>query len=561
MGDDLSYIDQLMASEQGTTMDDIVRMSTNQKPKELSTLAQQLLSNWQGLGENVGIGSSGTERAEIGGRLLAQVAEDFAQRLQSQGITDISQAKFAPGAQAAWTPEGKGNVSLVATKDGRLIPVWGSSSDAGKARQVALALGSAFIAPGLAGALGGGLAGSAGTGALLGAGRAAITGGNILKGALTGGLTGGLGYGVSKVVDPFAADIGKSVGDVAGKTVGEAAKGAISGAARSAVGAGITGGNIGDALLSGAIGGGVNAAVGNTLSVLPKELRGPVTAAVSAGLLGKDPTQAAIMSYAGSLLKNVPNPFVKGFAGNVDLSASDAIEGFTDPGGEGYAEMLEGSTIREPDLSANLPSVGGGSASMQDTTGAFGDWYQEGAIPSYSGVPEWDDALDIILQEGKLPGDSGQTIEVTGRRDDMSIDPWLQPFVDEPRMFTVTEGEPQTIEVTGRRPVNTSEGVIIPDWDINPEPVIKAGGSSAATKTGSTGSTGGTGSTKAGGTGGKKSGGSKDTKDSGSGLDLGALFGIMGALANQQQPMRTASPNVARIDTESPFGLMYGLRG
>ena len=557
MGDDLSYIDQLMASEQGTTMDDIVRMSTNQKPKELSTLAQQLLSNWQGLGENVGIGSSGTERAEIGGRLLAQVAEDFAQRLQSQGITDISQAKFAPGAQAAWTPEGKGNVSLVATKDGRLIPVWGSSSDAGKARQVALALGSAFIAPGLAGALGGGLAGSAGTGALLGAGRAAITGGNILKGALTGGLTGGLGYGVSKVVDPFAADIGKSVGDVAGKTVGEAAKGAISGAARSAVGAGITGGNIGDALLSGAIGGGVNAAVGNTLSVLPKELRGPVTAAVSAGLLGKDPTQAAIMSYAGSLLKNVPNPFVKGFAGNVDLSASDAIEGFTDPGGEGYVDPTAG----------NLPSW------ALDPYGTSSDAYY-GSDPSQEKYADEDRLL------GKYPAPP-QIDEPKTSMSPQEMSRFLEANIDDPVIVDglMQEYFPdlyrQSINVTGtlpnQEPITAPRSIrdigtvttISPDEVLEgttiEEPDLSVGlPSVSATKTGSTGSTGGS---KAGGTGGTKSGGSKDTKDSGSGLDLGALFGIMGALANQQQPMRTASPNVARIDTESPFGLMYGLRG
>lgn len=230
----------------------------------------------------------------------------------------------------------------------------------------------------------------------------------------------------------------------------------------------------------------------------------------------------------------------KGFAGNVDLSASDAIEGLFEPGGEGYVDPTAG----------NLPSW------------AL-DPYKDDATARFTpGSDEVYEDIESLLARYEnqgfadtSSGDLNQSIEVTGRRDDMSIDPWLQPFVDDQRMFTVTEGEPQTIEVTGKRPVNTPEGVIIPDWDINPEPVIKAGESSSATKTGSTGGT------KAGGTGGTKSGGSKDTKDSGSGLDLGPLLGIMGALANQQQPMRTASPNVARIDTESPFGLMYGLRG
>lgn len=162
-------------------------------------LVNQLLANWQGLGTEVGIGSSGTENAEIGGRKLSVVADDFAQRLLDQGITDLSQAQFEPGKQAAWTAEGKGNVSLMSTQDGRLIPVWGSSSDASKARNIALTVGSMFIAPGLAGALGGGLGGFAGAGAILGGTKAAITGGDILKGAALGGLGGAAGYGLGSL--------------------------------------------------------------------------------------------------------------------------------------------------------------------------------------------------------------------------------------------------------------------------------------------------------------------------------------------------------------------------
>lgn len=329
-------LEQMMLRGEPTTMDDIVQMTTDKKPKQLSPLAKQLLADWQGLGKNVGIGSAGTDKAEIGGRPLADVAEEFAQKLSQQGITDITQAKFKPGSQAAWTAEGKGNVSLVATEGGKLVPVWGSSSDATKVRNAAIALGSAWFAPGLSAALGGGLAGAAGAGAILGGGSAALRGGDILKGALTGGLTGGLGYGVSSFVDPFAADIGKSVGDVAGKTVGEAAKGAISGAARSAVGAGLTGGSIEDALLSGALGGATSGAAGDVLSGLPKDLRGPVSAAVSAGLLGKDPTQAAIMSYAGSLLKGATSPG-KGYFPGYE-TPGEIQEGFFDVGGEGYME-------------------------------------------------------------------------------------------------------------------------------------------------------------------------------------------------------------------------------
>ena len=89
------------------SQEDLVKILDQQKAQDasLEKLKTQLLAGWQGLGENVGIGSAGTDQAEIGGRLLPYVAEDFARRLQQQGITDLSQAKFDPGAQAAWTPE------------------------------------------------------------------------------------------------------------------------------------------------------------------------------------------------------------------------------------------------------------------------------------------------------------------------------------------------------------------------------------------------------------------------------------------------------------------------
>ena len=544
MGED--YIDQLMASGQDLTMDDIVRMATDQKPKELSPLAKQLLANWQGLGENVGIGSAGTERAEIGGRPLAQVAEDFAQRLQSQGVTDLSKAQFTPGQQAAWTAEGHGNVSLVATKDGRLVPVWGSSSDAGKARQVALALGSALVAPGLAGALGGGLAGSAGAGALLGAGRAAVTGGDILKGALTGGLTGGAGYGVSTFVDPFAADIGKSVGEVAGKTVGEAAKGAISGAARSAVGAGLTGGNIGDALLSGAIGGGANAAIGDTLSGLPKEIRGPVTAAVSAGLLGKDPTQAAIMSYAGSLLKGVKVPgFGKGLTGDIDLSGNDATEGFFAPGGEGYVEPDAGSL---PDWALDP---------YKDETKP-GDYYA--GLDKI--IDEWDEAdiipdtYDTAPRTTMPPQEMARFLEAN-IDDPGTIDTLMQDYF--PELYS------QRIDVTGTLP---KKDVIIPDWDIMEEPDRTPGSPTDTTpqppmpdddRTVAT-TPAVTAPAPKPATPGKAPTPSPapkaESKDPNMAW-LAALFGMLG----QQQPTQAPSPyQTARINAESPYGLMYGLR-
>lgn len=67
-----------------------------------------------------------------------------------------------------------------------------------------LAIGSMFVAPGLAGALGGGLGGAAGAGAILGGGMAGVTGGDVLKGAALGGLGGGLSTQVGNVGSSFS---------------------------------------------------------------------------------------------------------------------------------------------------------------------------------------------------------------------------------------------------------------------------------------------------------------------------------------------------------------------
>jgi len=109
-------------------------------------IATQLLAMWRGLGETVGIGNAGTDQAEIGGRLLPEVARDFARRLMdSPGVDDLSRWTWTPGTVMAWTPEGHGNVSLIAARENRLVPVWSSSSDAGRVRAVAIGLSVAFL--------------------------------------------------------------------------------------------------------------------------------------------------------------------------------------------------------------------------------------------------------------------------------------------------------------------------------------------------------------------------------------------------------------------------------
>ena len=254
-------------------------VSSAATPASVNPMVDYLLKSWQGLGAEVGIGSAGTANAEIGGRRLADVAADFANKLSAQGITDLTTTKFAPGKQVAWTAEGHGNVSLIAGPNGRLIPVWGSSSDAGAARSIALALGGAFLAPGLAGALGGGITGGAGAGAILGGAKAAISGGDILKGALTGGITGGVGAGVTQFANPLISDISKSVGEATNSTLANLTKGALTGAVRSGTQAALSGQSIADALLTGGIGGGLSTAISDvTKAAIPEGAKGAVSA-------------------------------------------------------------------------------------------------------------------------------------------------------------------------------------------------------------------------------------------------------------------------------------------
>lgn len=141
--DDLRDVDDFAwVEDQGTS-----GIIPHQYPEgTVQLIAAQLLTMWRGLGETVGIGSAGTDQAEIGGRLLPVVARDFARRLMdSPGVNDLSQWTWTPGTVVAWTPEGKGNVSLIAARENRLVPVWASSSDASRIRAVAIGLSVAFL--------------------------------------------------------------------------------------------------------------------------------------------------------------------------------------------------------------------------------------------------------------------------------------------------------------------------------------------------------------------------------------------------------------------------------
>ena len=249
----------------------------------------------------------------------------------------------------------------------------------------------------------------------------------------------------------------------------------------------------------------------------------------------------------------------KGVTGDIDLSGNDAIEGFFDPGGEGYVDPNAG----------NLPSWA--LDPYKDTTPTS---FTLGSDDVYEDI---ESLLARYENQGFTDQPSGttdQTLEITGRRDDLNIDPWLQPFVDPERRVNVLEDQPARVEITGKR-----EGTIIPDWDILPDAITAPRSIldiGTVTKVGPDEKLEGTeikepdlvtGLTPA-----KVDTTKTDTKTTTktdtkpatpkSGMDLSVLFALLGDMGGQGQDRQTpAQVNVARGTPESPYGLMYDLRG
>lgn len=229
----------------------------------------------------------------------------------------------------------------------------------------------------------------------------------------------------------------------------------------------------------------------------------------------------------------------------VDTAGENITEGFFDVGGEGYMEPEAGALPDwaldpyRPDIDVNAPATAD-------------DWYQEGAIPTYSGVPEWDDALDIALQTGKVPGTADQTVTMTGSVDNTDIDPWLQPFLtgqDDTQIINVTgtkaTGFTEEPDRTVGSPTDTTPQPPKPDDDrtVAPTPVSAPTPAPGPAPTPA------------------PAPGPTPAPAAKPGMDLSALFALLGAMGGQQPSQAPAPYQTARIDTESPFGLMYGMRG
>lgn len=249
----------------------------------------------------------------------------------------------------------------------------------------------------------------------------------------------------------------------------------------------------------------------------------------------------------------------KGVVGDIDLSGSDAIEGFFDPGGEGYAE---------PEASG-LPAWA--LDPYKDDTPTFRPPSEE----------DYEELESILLRypEQQLPQVEPKT---TMSPNDMAK--FLEANIDDPGTIDTLmqdyfpELYAQRIETTAKR--QPTPEVIIPDWDILPdvittprsirdvgnvtkvspdeplegttitEPDLSVGLPPAVTAPAPKPATPGKAPTPSPAP-------KAESKDPNMAW-LAALVGMLG----QQQPTQAPAPQqVARIDAESPFGLMYGMRG
>ena len=452
-----------------------------------------------------------------------------------------------------YSAAGKGWVEyeLVPGPEGKpvIVPRWGSSSDIDPGLIQVLSLAAMPFTGGLAGAIAPGLAGQIGAQALisgtLGGLGSAAQGGSFGKGFGRGAVAGGLGAAAGPVLGQLGSEAGKIVG---GGPLGDIVSSAVQGAGRGAVGAVVTGDSVLDALLTGAAGGaasagtdillkGTNSTLGQYLKDVPAPVKNAVLSAASAGILGKDIDKAVVNSFMRDMLRDVKTP-VSGKAASAGYGGADL--GYFDPDAE---------TSPLPDWAL--------------------DPYKDETKPGeyYAGldkiIDEWDEAdiipdtYDTAPRTTMSPNDMAKFLEAN-IDDPGTIDTLMQDYF--PELYR------ESIGVTGTLP---KKDVIIPDWDVMEEPDRTPGTPTDTTpqppmpdddRTVAT-TPAVTAPAPKPATPGKAPTPSPAPKAAAKGTDLSALFALLGAMGGQQ-PTQAPSPyQTARIDAESPFGLMYGMRG
>lgn len=238
----------------------------------------------------------------------------------------------------------------------------------------------------------------------------------------------------------------------------------------------------------------------------------------------------------------------------VDTTGSDIIEGFNDPGGEGYIDPSAG----------DLPSW------ALDPYGTTSDAYYD-SDPTQEKYAEEDRLLGkypapasiIDPKTSMSPQEMSRFLEAN-IDDPVIIDSVMQEYFPDLYMqsINVTGTIPNQGDITAPRSIRDIGTVttISPDEKLEgttiQEPDLSVGLPVAAAPAPAPRSPAPAPRAPA------PAPRSPAPSSAGSGLDLSALFALMGAMANQQQPTRTATgTSLARGTPESPFGLMYKLRG
>jgi len=251
----------------------------------------------------------------------------------------------------------------------------------------------------------------------------------------------------------------------------------------------------------------------------------------------------------------------KGVTGDIDLSGNDAIPGFFEPGGEGYVDPNAG----------NLPDWALDPYKDDTATATF-------KLPSDEDYEE----LESILL--RYPEQQERTAELKTSMPPQEMARFLEANIDDPGTIDTLMQEyfpelyRQSIDVTGTRETTPTPDYtqdlfppiepksirdvgnvtkISPDEKLEgteiKEPDLVTGLTPAKVDTTKTDTTTTT-----------KTDTKTDTKPATpkSGMDLSALFALLGAMGGQGQDRQTpAQVNVARGTPESPYGLMYDLRG
>lgn len=145
--------------------------------------------------------------------------------------------------------------------------------------------------------------------ALAGAiGAPTYVGNALLTGALTQNPQAALTAGLGSFASPYIGDLAKSAGEaVGGGALGEAARGAVTGGLKSGIGALVGGQSVQDALLSGALGGAATPLATSVVEPLglPEPITNIATKGLAAGLLGKDAEKALINAALGEILSSI----------------------------------------------------------------------------------------------------------------------------------------------------------------------------------------------------------------------------------------------------------------